>query len=124
MAPCCGRCGKFYWNRWGHANKVFCGRRCAAIKTAVEAQRERIAKEHRDKTARITQAIEAFMKDKPRATEWKEWVAKRAGVTKNYLTHRLNLGSRSEPDGLKLTKSQQCFFDRLAAEKHRKRDLA
>lgn len=111
----CDRCNEFFWNRWGHLNKRFCGRKCAQLQTASEAQSERLAEERRDKNKEIKKAIRAFIRKKPTTPDWKRWVAERAGATRYYVTSALNRGQRGETDALVLTKKQRDFFARLEA---------
>jgi len=107
----CDRCEKYYWNRWGHANKRFCGRKCSQLKTAAEGQAKKVAKQRQDKNRKIQKALGAFFWDKPAVADWKVWVAERARVTRTYLTRALNRGLREEPDGLKLTKLQVRYLE-------------
>jgi hypothetical protein len=106
----CDRCGDYYWNRWGHANKRFCGRECSQRKTATEGQARKISRQRREKNKKILQAVRKFIDEKPVNADWKNWVASRAGVTGRYLTRTYNRGLRGEPDGLKLTKRQHQYF--------------
>lgn len=102
----CDRCRNFYWNRWGHANKRFCSRKCSQLQTAAEGQQERLRDERGKKNAKIKQAINALIWDKPRTQDWKEWVSTRTGVTKSYLTRAFNQELLGTPNGLNLTKRQ------------------
>lgn len=106
----CERCRGFYWNRWGHANKRFCSRKCSQLQTAKEGQAQKLRDERKEKNTRIEKAIKDFFEnliwDKPDPPDWKRWVASRARVTVSYLTRAFNRGLRGEPDGLKLTKAQ------------------
>jgi hypothetical protein len=110
----CDRCHKFFWNRWGHANKRFCSRKCTVIGTATERQARKVAKLRQKKNKRINRALESFFWDKPATADWKKWVADRAGVTQSYLTRAINLGRRGEPDGVRLTKLQSKFLEEIS----------
>lgn len=123
----CVRCLRFYWNRWGHANKRFCTRQCSQIQIATDKQNERVAKERREKNVKIKQAIDALISvaslssplwDKLASRDWKSWVAERAGVTQSYVTRAINRGLRGEKDGLKLTKRKRTFLEKLKSQPH------
>jgi len=110
----CDRCGAFFWNRWGHANKRWCSRKCTIIGSASERQARRISKQRREKNARIKRAIAALIMEKPATVDWKEWVTSRARVTRSYLTRALHRGEQGKPDGLRLTKRQVEHLRRLS----------
>lgn len=105
----CDRCGKYFWGR--RINKRFCGRKCSQLQTATEGQARKIAKQRQEKNRKIRKALRAFLDSKSGVRDWKAWVASRAGVTRNYLTHALNRGAKGEPDGLKLTKLQARYLE-------------
>ncbi len=109
----CDRCHKFYWNRWGHRNKRFCGRKCEGLGTATERQARRTAKQRREKNSKIKKAVDAFFWDKPATQDWKAWVANHAGVTISYLTRSFNRGIQGKPGGLKLARRQQAHLSTL-----------
>jgi len=116
----CDRCSCFYWNRWGKRNKRFCNRNkriCAKRQTAIEGQRDRTAKERREKNYRIKNAIREFIERKPAKANWKVWVAERARVTQKYVTRTVNRGLRGEQDGLRLQKLQRTYLERLTQKK-------
>lgn len=114
----CGCCGEFYWNRWGHANKRFCSRKCSQLQTAKEGQADRLATERREKNKRVRQAIRQLVDEKPATTAWKEWIASHAGVTKSYLTRTLNRGIEGKPEGLKLTTAQTQYLESKGESRH------
>jgi len=105
----CDRCTRFYWNKWGKANKRFCRRRCSQQQTATEGQRDRISRQRQEKNRRIKKAIREFIEGEPEA-DWKAWVSGRARVTRSYITRAVNRGLHRERDGLRLTKS---YLERL-----------
>src|SRR5262249_38407627 len=109
----CDRCGSYFWNRWGKANKRFCGRRCSVIGTATERQARRVARQRREKNVRISRAVDTLVRDEPATADWKTWVARRGRVTVSYLTRALNRGAQGKPDGLRLHKLQRTYLEKL-----------
>jgi hypothetical protein len=106
----CERCGGFYWNRWGHTNKRFCGRKCSQLQTAIEGQGKRLRAEHMEKNRRIRQSVKSFISRNIQSSEWRRWVAKDAGVSLNYLTRAVRRGAQGKPDGVKLFKWQMQYL--------------
>jgi uncharacterized Zn finger protein (UPF0148 family) len=114
----CDRCGRFFWNRWGHLNKRFCGRKCSQLKTASEGQARKCAAQRREKNKRVRKALTEFVEEETAVTDWKTWVARRARVTRSYLTRALNRGLRGEPDGVKLTKRKIQYLESKGESRH------
>jgi hypothetical protein len=108
----CKRCRKYFWNRSGHDDKVYCGRRCASAHTAIRRARERRLKEYESKLAAVRQAIGAFerlsadRKSREKHT-WKGWVANAAtrecsplNVTSHFITLAINQNKLKLPVGI------------------------
>jgi hypothetical protein len=100
----CKRCRKFYWNRSGRKDKVYCRPRCASADTATVRTRERRIKERQDKLRAVQRAIEKLnrlstdRRSRLQST-WKSWVAKEAGlgVTPNFITRAIHAGEIKGP---------------------------
>lgn len=102
----CKRCRKFYWNRSGRKDKVYCGSRCASADTATVRTRERRNQEHQDKLRAVQRAIGKLKRLSPDRRSrlqpiWTSWVAKEAGpeVTPNFITRGINRGELKRPNG-------------------------
>jgi hypothetical protein len=100
----CQRCRKFFWNRSGHEEKVYCDSRCASAVTATVRTRERRAQERLDKLRAVQAAIEKLNQLSPDRRyrlqkTWTSWVAKEAGleVTANFITRAINEGELKRP---------------------------
>ena len=99
----CKRCGKFWWNRWGHSNKTYCSSKCASADTATRATRERRDTEHQQKLRLVEAAIRRFERlpaERRSKSNWKTWVQKEAGphVSANFITRAINRGDLQPPD--------------------------
>jgi hypothetical protein len=84
----CKRCRTYFWNQWGHSNKLYCNSRCASADTTARVTRERRLKEHQDKPEHyVFPACENLIFDPSRPqkswrTAWRKLVretARRAG---------------------------------------------
>ncbi len=100
----CKRCRKFFWNRSGRKDKVYCGSRCASAVTATARTRERRTQERRDKLRSAQNAIRTFNRLSPERRSrigplWASWVAEEAapGVTSNFITRAINRGELKRP---------------------------
>lgn len=71
----CERC-KQYYRKKRKNQKRFCGRRCAHLASATNANRERLDRERRDKLMRARKQLEKWqtMKRTPNVG-WKHWIA-------------------------------------------------
>jgi hypothetical protein len=107
----CKRCRKYFWNRWGHADKVYCSGPCASADTATRATQERRLREHKSKLAAARRAIARFEQlpaDRRSLlkAKWKSSVAKEAtresgqDVTSNFITRAINQGELKAPKGI------------------------
>lgn len=93
----CERCRRFFWNRWGHANKRTCGRRCSQLRVATRNQRARVQREQREKNTRIWRALRSPERRRLPAAGWKRWVAAWAQVSQVYLSRALKRGDFQLP---------------------------
>ncbi|MGA2119645.1 MAG: hypothetical protein ABSH56_33485 [Bryobacteraceae bacterium] len=78
----CKRCRKYFWNRWGHADKTYCNSRCGSAATAIRATGERRKKEHQAKLRAIKGAVQRFEQlsaETRSRRDWKRWVKDDAG---------------------------------------------
>jgi hypothetical protein len=106
----CDRCGRFYWNRWGHTNKRFCARQCSQRQTAIEGQAKMASRQRQEKNRRIRATLKALIDTKPRTADWRAWVAERARVSKNYLTRALRRGDQGKAEGIRLSRRQRVWL--------------
>jgi hypothetical protein len=100
----CKRCRKYFWNRSGRGDKVYCGSRCASADTATRRTRERRIREREDKLQSVQSGIrrlEGHSSEKRSRLKgsWASWVAKEAGpgVTSNFVTRAVNEGTVKPP---------------------------
>jgi hypothetical protein len=93
----CERCAGYYLNFSGHRNKVFCSRRCATASSAEKATRERRMKEKRVKLTRAAELCKVWKSAAAKQADWKQWVAKRSGLTPKWLTRAVNRGELRPP---------------------------
>jgi hypothetical protein len=52
------------------------------------------------KVKKVRKAIHEFKQRKPENSDWKPWVAKRAGVTQKWITQAINRGDLKVPKTL------------------------
>lgn len=100
----CERCDKYYLNNSGHRNKKYCSRPCATRNTALNSVRAKRQEEQEEKIKKARKAIQEFKSLNPKATDWKVWVAKRAGVTSKWITQAFNRGDLPNAKSLVETK--------------------
>jgi hypothetical protein len=100
----CKRCRMYFWNQWGHSNKLYCTSRCASADTATLVTRERRRKEHHGKLVTVQRSIERFeqLSAETRSRygrNWKRWVKRKAGaeVSLNFITRTVNMGELRPP---------------------------
>jgi hypothetical protein len=93
----CHRCKEYYLNFSGHRNKVYCSRRCATGWSAKVTMSKRRMEEKREKLARATELCKAWKPPAAKEQDWKQWVAKRSGLTPKWLTRAVNRGELEPP---------------------------
>ena len=100
----CKRCRMYFWNQWGHSNKLYCTSRCASADTAARVTSERRRKEHQDNLATVQRAIKRFEQLSAEThsrygRNWKRWVKGEAGseVSLNFITRAINTGELRPP---------------------------
>lgn len=91
----CAHCNQ-YFIRNDLRQKVYCSKRCGRKHTALEVNRNRRAREHRDKLEKAQISIAKWVKARTRA-DWKDWVSKDPTISKNWLTRRVNSDELIEP---------------------------
>jgi hypothetical protein len=80
----CRACGKFFVANHGHS-RSYCGRKCSGNFSARQTMRKKRNAIRAEKRKQVLKAL----KQCPESCDWKAWVAKQAGVTKNWLTYNL-----------------------------------
>jgi hypothetical protein len=100
----CKRCRVYFWNQWGHSNKLYCNARCASADTAARVTSERRRKERQDNLAAVQRAIKRFEqlsaeKRSRYGRNWKRWVKGEAGseISLNFITRAINTGELRTP---------------------------
>jgi len=93
----CDRCGRYFLNRSGHRNKRFCARRCATQHTAIKATLHRRRAERERTLKRARAALRDMLPEDFRRADWKKRVARRTGLTPNWLTRAINRGDLKVP---------------------------
>jgi hypothetical protein len=88
------RCGRYFLNIGGQRRKECCKRQHTGA-WIVERRRQ---KTYEDALARATRSIKQWQRAR-RSRDWKSWVAKKAKVTKNFLTARVSKGDLKPPKG-------------------------
>jgi hypothetical protein len=83
----CGRCKKYYVNRWGHRNKVYCRQRCATSISAAKRMKEKREAARRENIHKIETAYASW--DARRSPNLKEWLAMETNLSKNLITRTL-----------------------------------
>jgi hypothetical protein len=94
----CDRCKRYFLNVSGHRNKLYCGRRCAALESATRATRRRLDRERQEKLKRARAAVRDWTHGK--GADWKQWVSRRTGLSAKFLTRALNRGELKPPAGI------------------------
>jgi hypothetical protein len=93
----CDRCGRWFLNQSGHRNKRFCARRCAVLNAVTRSVKKRREKNRSDKLQRARRAIRDWT---PRVgSDWKDWTAKRTGLSSKFITRAVNRGELRLPAG-------------------------
>ncbi len=119
------KCRQFYWNRWGHTNKRFCGRKCAQLQTATEGQAKRVRRQWQEKDKRIRRSIREFVNTKPQTSDWRQWVASKAQVSLSYLTRSMRRGNEGS-NGVKPSPPQRKYLRKFESgpRSHNRRSRA
>jgi len=91
----CPQCRKYFFSIRGGAKK-YCSRSCATGFTARQAVKAKRAEDKREKLKRALDALEKYETLTPKNKDWKSWVAKRAKVSKNWLTRTFERGDLVE----------------------------
>lgn len=93
----CLRCERYYHNRWGHANKVYCSRQCATRDSAEGSTRRRRKRERQQKINKANRGLSRFAVLKNPPTDWKAWLGKQSGLTLKWITRATNRGDIYPP---------------------------
>jgi hypothetical protein len=92
----CKRCQRYFLNTSGHRDKVFCKPACARDLAARRATQRARTAAHAAKCARVRRAL-AELRQKPSGKYVKDWLAKRAKVTRWWITRAVKRGEISLP---------------------------
>jgi hypothetical protein len=85
----CARCDDFYIKRIKN-QKVYCGRRCSGLATAVPATKRRRDNERAIKIKNARAAIHDWEISPKGKGAWKKWVASKTDLTDRWLTRAVN----------------------------------
>ena len=90
----CDRCLKYFLNAKRYERKRYCSRQCSKMDTALRATRDKRQADHRKKIAKVQRWISKVPRKLRSASsqQWKNWVAKKAGVTAKFITQSHNSG--------------------------------
>jgi len=94
----CWECERYYLAIRSSPNKSFCSTRCHRSGSPKLSMRRKRAEIRRKKMDQIQKALELLASSQESVSDWKEWVAKQAGVNKGWLTKEVNEGRLSAPD--------------------------
>jgi len=92
----CSRCRR-YFIRSVRQNGMYCSRKCATHMTALISTKARRQREHSMKLERSHKALVRIGQRSKLPKNWKELAAKKAGVTRQWLTRAINKGELLPP---------------------------
>jgi hypothetical protein len=92
----CPSCRSYFFGLRG-GGKKYCSRRCATGFTARQAMKAKRAEDQRQKLELAKDALNKYKALKRKEEDWKGWIAKRAKVSRNWLTRALERGDISNP---------------------------
>jgi hypothetical protein len=87
----CPYCSRYFFSIRG-GDKKYCSRTCATGFTARQAVKARRAEAQQEKINRAQAAITKYESLMGRDEDWKEWVKKKAKVSRNWLTRAVERG--------------------------------
>jgi hypothetical protein len=93
----CWECHKYYLASRPSPNKTYCSIRCRRSGSPKLSMRRKRAGIRRSKMEQVQKALDLLASSQEQVSDWKEWVASRAGVNKAWLTKTVNEGRLDPP---------------------------
>jgi len=93
----CYRCRRYFLNKSKRRNKVYCSQRCGHTTTAIKSTRKRRRQQREQTLKRVRTELRNLVPDTPKASQWKRYLARRAGVTNKWITRAVNKGELRLP---------------------------
>jgi hypothetical protein len=93
----CYRCRRYFLSKSKRRNKVYCGPRCGHATTAIKSTRKRRRQQREQTLKRVRTELRNLVPDTPKASQWKRYLARRAGVTNKWITRAVNKGELRLP---------------------------
>ena len=93
--PCKG-CGNYYVKKTERKKTVYCSERCGHRLTSRLANKKRRDRDHK-RRIELAKRWAAKWSNEKTADSWKEWVSKKTGITKHWLTRAVRKKDIKEP---------------------------